>query len=70
MKEPILKKKKKASVGIGSEFEHIKNLIEGSKNNVKKIQVEPIATSKGNSMVGFDYRGSINIRKNVAQPQY
>lgn len=42
-------------------------MVVSAKQNVDKIQVQPItiASGKAGSMMGFDYRGSINIKKHI-----
>lgn len=63
--QPMAKKKKgKAGSMMGSEFEQIKSLLEGSQKTVSRLQVESMGVGKSGVM-GFDFRGSINIQRHV-----
>ena len=52
-------KKAVASKGL----EELKSMVSTTKTKLENMKVEEIST--GNNMMGFDFRGSINIKKNV-----
>lgn len=48
---------------VYSELEELKSMVNTTKNNLSNIRVEEIGSSS--NMMGFDFRGSINIKKNI-----
>jgi hypothetical protein len=62
MPTPPPKKKK-----VNSEIAKLKNQIEGVRDNVESIKVEPMGISRPGEVMGVDFRGSINIKKHIIQ---
>lgn len=65
MKKPPVAKKVGRNDG---KFEEMKKMLFNTTNEIQKIEIQPLKIEPvgGNGqMLGFDFRGSINIKKNV-----
>lgn len=50
------------------ELQKLRTQISGLQNNVEAIKVEPLQIAKsGGGVMGMDFRGSFNIKKNIVQ---
>jgi hypothetical protein len=52
---------------INSDLARLKNQINGVKNSVEAIRVEPMSIVRPGEVMGMDFRGSINIKKHIVQ---
>ena len=52
---------------VNSELAKLKSQIEGVKDNVEAIKIEPATIVRPGEVMGMDFRGSINIKKHVIQ---
>ena len=63
-KPPIIKKNPQNNVQINA----LKNMISSASNEIQKIEIKPLKIEPVNQtggILGFDFRGSINIKKNM-----
>lgn len=65
MKKPPIAKKTQQNT---EKFEEMKKMLFNTTNEIQKIEIQPLKIEPfggNNQMLGFDFRGSINIKKNV-----